>query len=58
MSANAPAVNVQPAYCPGCEREDAVVPSGVIRDDEEPTILFSISYKCIYCGDKYDPQTP
>lgn len=58
MSANPPAVNVQPASCPNCGNEHAVVPSGVIRDEEEPTILFSISYKCTYCGEQYDPTNP
>lgn len=53
-----PAVNVQPAYCPNCDRENAVPPSGVIRDPEEQTILFSIAYKCIYCGEEYDPENP
>ncbi|MFB6079559.1 MAG: hypothetical protein ABEJ81_00950 [Haloferacaceae archaeon] len=58
MSANAPAVNVQPAYCPNCDREDVVVPSGVIRDDDEPTILFSIAYRCVYCGTEFGPENP
>jgi transposase-like protein len=58
MSANAPAVNVRAAYCPNCDNEYAVVPSGVIRDEEEPTILFSISYKCTHCGEIYDPSNP
>lgn len=58
MSANTPAVNVRPAYCPNCGTEDAVVPTGVLRDDDEPTILFSIAYKCVHCGEGYDPQNP
>lgn len=58
MSANTPAVNVQPAHCPNCDRDDAVVPTGVIRDEEEPTILFSIAYKCSFCGEAYDPDNP
>lgn len=58
MRMSTPAVNVQPAYCPNCDRENAVPPSGVIRDPEEQTILFSIAYKCIYCGEEYDPENP
>ena len=58
MSANTPAVNVQPADCPSCGNEHAVVPSGVIRDQDEPTILFSISYDCTYCGETFDPNNP
>lgn len=53
-----PAVNTQPAYCPNCENDDAVVPSEVIRDEDEKTILFSISYRCIYCDTEYDPDNP
>lgn len=58
MSANTPAVNVQPAHCPNCDSDHSVVPTGVLRDEEEPTILFSITYKCTYCGEQYDPENP
>lgn len=55
---SAPAVNTQAAYCPNCEKDHAVVPAEVIRDDDERTILFSISYRCIYCDERYDPENP
>lgn len=58
MNQNTPAVNVHPAYCPSCDTRTAVVPSGVIRDEDEPTILFSISYQCVHCGTVYDPDNP
>lgn len=55
---SSPAVNVQPAYCPNCGNDDAVVPADVIRDPDEETILFTIAYRCIYCNEQYDPDNP
>lgn len=55
---SSPAVNTQPAFCPSCENDNAVVPAGVIRDSEEETILFTIAYRCIYCDERYNPDNP
>lgn len=55
---NAPTINTRPANCPNCDGEDTVVPMDIVEEPPDAEQLFTLSYRCISCGDWFNPENP